>query len=80
MNEFIQGFLGVFNQVFGEMSTISWYDIGHTVGTISIIVGTVAFFFLACIYAPYRYDKYKRKRREMDPNNPYYGRDTLESR
>lgn len=82
MNEFVDGFIQTWAEIIDKVHKgfPNWTEIGSAFAIITVgllIIFVFAFFFL---YLPFRWEERDRMKRRMDPENPYYGRDTLESR
>jgi hypothetical protein len=82
MNEFADGFVkvwqSVLNSVFSNFP--DWSEVGAAFAILTVGLAIILIFAFFCLYLPWKWDQRERKKREMNPNDPYYGRDTLESR
>lgn len=74
MNRFVEGFVEVWTTVLKEIPHPTWEATGTICGVISVALLVIGAFFFFCLYLPHRYDVYDKRKQEMDPNNPYYGR------
>ncbi|MCK5291850.1 MAG: hypothetical protein KAR39_07530 [Thermoplasmata archaeon] len=75
MDRFIESFVEVWTVILEGIPHPTWEVTGTICGVISVVALICGVFFFFCLYLPYRYDLHDRKQQEMDPNNPYYGKD-----